>query len=185
MVDNILLYSYNPTISHSSILCTIDISALSGTMCFKYSYHQKLFQILHICMSTCICHNCFVNCNISDQRQNKSFGIWNKCLQWCAGSLWQKLRINNITWWRHQMEFFFALLAICAGNLPVHHKYLKIKQYCLCWISCWYINKLQPNNVIKVANNRCPAHNGLRHFCNNYVVFMPIKNSLWTLKEHN
>ena len=24
-----------------------------------------------------------------------------------------------ITWWRHQMETFFALLAICAGNSPV------------------------------------------------------------------
>ena len=23
------------------------------------------------------------------------------------------------TWWRHQMETFFALLAICAGNSPV------------------------------------------------------------------
>ena len=25
----------------------------------------------------------------------------------------------NKTWWRHQMETFFALLAICAGNSPV------------------------------------------------------------------
>ena len=25
----------------------------------------------------------------------------------------------NITWWRHQMETFSALLAICAGNSPV------------------------------------------------------------------
>ena len=24
-----------------------------------------------------------------------------------------------LTWWRHQMETFSALLAICAGNLPV------------------------------------------------------------------
>ena len=24
-----------------------------------------------------------------------------------------------ITWWRHQMEAFSALLAICAGNSPV------------------------------------------------------------------
>ena len=26
---------------------------------------------------------------------------------------------NTITWWRHQMETFSALLAICAGNSPV------------------------------------------------------------------
>ena len=25
----------------------------------------------------------------------------------------------QIPWWRHQMEFFYALLAICAGNSPV------------------------------------------------------------------
>ena len=27
---------------------------------------------------------------------------------------------NNLTWWRHQMETFSALLAICAGNSPVN-----------------------------------------------------------------
>ena len=26
---------------------------------------------------------------------------------------------QNLTWWRHQMETFSALLAICAGNSPV------------------------------------------------------------------
>ena len=25
----------------------------------------------------------------------------------------------NVSWWRHQMETFFALLALCAGNSPV------------------------------------------------------------------
>ena len=29
------------------------------------------------------------------------------------------LKIWNCTWWRHQMETFSALLAICAGNSPV------------------------------------------------------------------
>ena len=29
------------------------------------------------------------------------------------------LLIFSITWWRHQMETFSALLAICAGNSPV------------------------------------------------------------------
>ena len=26
---------------------------------------------------------------------------------------------NSLTWWRHQMETFSALLALCAGNSPV------------------------------------------------------------------
>ena len=27
--------------------------------------------------------------------------------------------VHTATWWRHQMEAFFALLALCAGNSPV------------------------------------------------------------------
>ena len=30
-----------------------------------------------------------------------------------------RLQYSSITWWRHQMETFSALLAICAGNSPV------------------------------------------------------------------
>ena len=26
---------------------------------------------------------------------------------------------ETVTWWRHQMETFSALLAICAGNSPI------------------------------------------------------------------
>ena len=29
------------------------------------------------------------------------------------------IRIISLTWWRHQMETFSALLALCAGNSPV------------------------------------------------------------------
>ena len=33
---------------------------------------------------------------------------------------WSTIFIKaNITWWRHQMETFSALLALCAGNSPV------------------------------------------------------------------
>ena len=31
---------------------------------------------------------------------------------------------NDIAWWRHQMEAFSALLAICAGNSPVPGEFL-------------------------------------------------------------
>ena len=30
-----------------------------------------------------------------------------------------KYEYNSIPWWRHQMETFSALLALCAGNSPV------------------------------------------------------------------
>ena len=31
----------------------------------------------------------------------------------------KQIRHHNTAWWRHQMETFFALLALCAGNPPV------------------------------------------------------------------
>ena len=30
---------------------------------------------------------------------------------------------SSLSWWRHQMETFSALLAICAGNSPVHGEF--------------------------------------------------------------
>ena len=40
----------------------------------------------------------------------------------CHGSCeWHGCEVT--TWWRHQMETFSALLAICAGNSPVTHEF--------------------------------------------------------------
>ena len=39
------------------------------------------------------------------------------CMLWILSGASFTDRIN--TWWRHQMETFSALLAICAGNSPV------------------------------------------------------------------
>ena len=38
---------------------------------------------------------------------------------WDHASLYQRASSCSITWWRHPMEKFSALLAICAGNSPV------------------------------------------------------------------
>ena len=38
--------------------------------------------------------------------------------------LWSFVRFwLKVAWWRHQMETFSALLAICAGNSPVHGEF--------------------------------------------------------------
>ena len=34
-------------------------------------------------------------------------------------ALLHQVRVGSLTWWRHQMETFSALLALCAGNSPV------------------------------------------------------------------
>ena len=41
--------------------------------------------------------------------------------QWTGPSLVQVMACHlfGVTWWRHQMEPFSALLALCAGNSPV------------------------------------------------------------------
>ena len=41
--------------------------------------------------------------------------VWCSILSFEQGFHWSECK----TWWRHQMETFSALLAICAGNSPV------------------------------------------------------------------
>ena len=42
-------------------------------------------------------------------------------------------RQASFAWWRHQMETFCALLAICAGNSPVPQLYVSSKRPMLFW----------------------------------------------------
>ena len=53
------------------------------------------------------------------------FVTWKWCCcfapkyQWQKQSIQQPRRLLPLSWWRHQMETFSALLAFCAGNSPV------------------------------------------------------------------
>ena len=57
--------------------------------------------------------------------------------------------LQPIPWWRHQMETFSALLALCAGNSPVPvnspHKgqwrFLWKRQWCFLWSADWVNNR--------------------------------------------
>ena len=50
-----------------------------------------------------------------------------KCLDpWAAGSAW----LHTQPWWRHQMETFSALLALCVGNPPVPLNFPHKGQWC-------------------------------------------------------
>ena len=47
-------------------------------------------------------------------------GQWRGALIFSLICLWINGWVNtDLAWWRHQMEAFSALLAICAGNSPV------------------------------------------------------------------
>ena len=43
---------------------------------------------------------------------------WFRCF--CSSIESFTVSLHSPTWWRHQMETFSALLAVCAGNSPVH-----------------------------------------------------------------
>ena len=47
-----------------------------------------------------------------------------------------------LTWWRHQMETFSALLTICAGNSPVTGQWRRALMFSLfsTWINVWVNN---------------------------------------------
>ena len=51
----------------------------------------------------------------------------------------RKIRLIT-TWWRHQMETFSALLAVCAGNSPVTGGALRLSLICA-WINGWVHNR--------------------------------------------
>ena len=44
--------------------------------------------------------------------------------QWLSLTPGWLVRRRDITWWRHQMETFSALLALCSGNSPVTGEFL-------------------------------------------------------------
>ena len=62
----------------------------------------------------------------------------------CAYTLW----LTYAPWWRHQMEKFAALLAICAGNSPVLGEFpaqrpgTRALMFLICaWINTWVKNR--------------------------------------------
>ena len=54
--------------------------------------------------------------------------------QLCDSYHWCLTRKNLVPWWRHQMETFSALLALCVGNSPVATKFPSQRPTCtICW----------------------------------------------------
>ena len=54
--------------------------------------------------------------------------------------LWQYAWIIQWSWWRHQMESFSALLAICTGNSPVTGEFPAQRPVTRAWINGWVNN---------------------------------------------
>ena len=111
-----------------------------------------------------------------------SFCFWHKswlinkyfARDWTRNSCdWQTLIADrNVSWWRHEMETFSALLAICAGNSPVPvnspHKgqWRRASMFSLTcvWINDW-------------VNNRKAGD--LRHYRTHYDVIVMVNCLIW------
>ena len=48
------------------------------------------------------------------------FSTWNgNFIEWVESCKISSERVLTMAWWRHQLETFSVLLALCAGNSPV------------------------------------------------------------------
>ena len=92
-------------------------------------------------------------------------------------------------WWRHQMETFSVLLAICAGNSPVPGEFpargaLVFSLICV-WINGWVNNReagdLRPHHVhydVIVMGKRASGDEGMR--C---LVFVRRAGLFWSQQD--
>ena len=110
---------YDVTVIESKIL----IVSLSFTENYKFNFceihcfwHASAYRSFpaHICIKFCISHGishfrtCFGSCMDGNFPMHPGSTIWRGVLT-----------VLSYPWWRHQMETFSALLAICAGNSPI------------------------------------------------------------------
>ena len=117
-----------------------------------------------------------------------------------------------LPWWRHQMETFSALLAICAGNSPVPGEFphkgqwrgaLMFSLICV-WINGWVNNREAgdlrryrthydvivmeiPYYIVKCAIHICTfaiTETGMSTFWRNFRQWLHRKLSTWQLTLH-
>ena len=113
-----------------------------------------------------------------------------------------RMAMVHITrWWRHQMETFFALLAICAGNSPVPvispHKgqwrgALMFSLICV-WINDWVNNReagdlrryrSHYDVIVMKWKHRAPSKNGCNFEHNRFKFLSCAENFVFWYKFH-
>ena len=96
---------------------------------FKYSYayyviKSNLISVAYLILNGSLEHMlvlCWLMKNNHCWPRVRNISFFPTCIKnFCATDIsLSVLRIVQNSWWRHQMETFSALLAICAGNSPV------------------------------------------------------------------
>ena len=91
--------------------CIVENIAISLQCNKRRLFHPKYHWPSHNAIITSVVTATFRNCNM----------VWrNDALIFILGPYYADRTNNDVnTWWRHQMEIFSALLALCVGNSPV------------------------------------------------------------------
>ena len=90
-------------------------------LCYRYIKHHQIEKY------SCIGRTSFQRTNMgnagppSGGQFESSVMKWNNnwCIPTCTHPAANIIRLGMVSWWRHQMETFSALLAICVGNSTV------------------------------------------------------------------
>ena len=108
--------------------CTLMMVIKGLFICLVYNDKNVC---LYACVCCCMCANCFIQgmalkfdiCHVNRFSFQTSNGKFNKIVTFTFQCMRNELTPTKcdpcISWWHHEMETFFALLAICAGNSSV------------------------------------------------------------------
>ena len=111
LVSIVVVDAPTPCITRPSVAIVLIIYVLSSTRdCFKYQGQciaEKWYQMDISIFNKKSARKRLIMKDLISQ------ALWSHILH-----LWE-MNHASFTWWRHQMETFSALLAICAGNSPV------------------------------------------------------------------
>ena len=96
-----------------SVCCWYSMNLNRVTQFVKWSPWRRLEKLKRMVI-TLHCWNILYNATADPE------GLFQDT---CPASIWRLLErtircVQIVTWWRHQIETFFALLALCAGNPP-------------------------------------------------------------------
>ena len=127
---------------------------------------------------------CLVGVSITKRKHNFDMafsGWWLICGNHRSHSMPHRIctwRCCSSSWWRHQMETFFALLALCGGNPPVTHGFPSQKgqwrgalmfSSILAWTNGW------ANSRYVRRRFETPSRSLWRH-CNGFLLASPLSS---------
>ena len=98
--------SQRPVTRSFDVFFDLRLNKRLSTQSKRWSFETSWCSLWRHCNGKCPCRTFYRNCELVTL-----------LTEWEAGTL--ELLILESPWWRHQMEIFSALLAICAGNSPL------------------------------------------------------------------